>query len=298
MKTKPMAKFDMFLSLKNYLGKNQKKLESIKEIEKAIKKFNGNLSALQSLKSDLQTDLKGLVDKKDKSRNSLINEALPIINILRAYANDSKCKGLKKKIDISKKKLEKMKDLKLSDACKTIWKESRKILNKTLPVDNAESKGTNILNYGLSRTKIDTLDEVNQNFNNACVIYFNAKSEKAKCQKQFESLIKKNEGLLKNKIDLLLTIFENTDPEFYKQYKLARAIEKKAKDKAPVKKAAASQIIVAAKPPVKKPVIPVKASPAKTVARPVQRSRTTPVVKKKPPVPTNPNKPTGQNPVS
>jgi hypothetical protein len=297
MKTKLLAKFNMFLSLKNHLGKNQKRLESIKEIEKAFKKFNSNLADMQGLKGDLETDLKGLVDKKEKGKKTLINEATPIINILRAFANDKKSKDLKKKVNFSKKKLEKIKDLKLSASCKTIWKESRKLLNKSLPADGLEDKAPNILHYGLSRNMIDTLDEVNQNFNNACAIYMTAKSEKQRYEKEFESLVKKNESILKNKLDLLLSVFEQTDPEFYKQYKQIREIEKKPKDKTPVKKeVAAKSIITTVKPPVAKPVSPAKTSPARTTAKPVQKAKT-PVAKKKPPVPTNPNKIGGQNPV-
>ncbi len=293
METKSTQKFTMFLKVKDLLAENQKVWVNVKEIEKAVKKFNKNIVGMKELSAGTRMDLKGIDEKKDKARNALISEAIPVINIIRAYAIEHKNKSLDKKCDIKKQKLVKMKSGKLLDYCKKMIKEARKLYNKSiLLTDKEDAKATeksSILNYGLSVPMIENLKEVNQAFWEICAIYDEARAEKKKFICKFKSLVNCSEKLLSNKLDLLLSMFESGNSEFYTKYRMARKTEKTVTTQN--KKKTDPELKKEAPVTVKKPANKPPARTVKTAVKPAVRSQQikTPVIPGvKKPVPPKP----------
>lgn len=270
MKTKSTEEFNMFLKIKDLLAANHKVWGNIKEIEKAVKKFNRNIDDMKELSPGINMDLKGIADKKDKGKNALVNEAFPVINIIRAYAIEHKNKSLLKKCGSGRQKLEKMKSDKLSDYCKKVIKEARKLYNKSILLTDKENlkqlEKSNILNYGLSVPMIENLKEVNLNFMDARAIYAEAKAEKEKFIYKYQSLAKNNKKILSDKLDLLLSIFEASNNNFYKNYRELRKGEKAKKEKSIKIKGPETKVEVSV--PQKTAVAKEKTVQKKTVARP------------------------------
>jgi hypothetical protein len=270
MKTKSTEEFNMFLKIKDLLAANHKVWGNIKEIEKAVKKFNRNIDDMKELTAGINMNLKGIEEKKDKGKNALVNEAFPVINIIRAYAIEHKNKSLLKKCGAGRQKLEKMKSDKLSDYCKTMIKEARKLYNKSILLTDKENlkqlEKSNILNYGLSVPMIENLKELNLNFMDARAIYAEAKAEKEKFIYKYRSLAKNNKKILSDKLDLLLSIFEASNNNFYKNYRELRKGEKAKKEKSIKIKGPETKVEVSV--PQKTVVAKEKTVQKKTVARP------------------------------
>jgi len=210
--------------------KNEKIWESVKEIVKALHKFDTNIEQMQELHASSNIDLTDLSGKKEECKKALFKEANPIINVLKVYSKDVKDKSLQGKIILKKEKLDDLKDRKMIEYCKTILKESRKHYNNAISGDEKNKTKVqeckSILNYGLSGMMIDNLEEECHNFENAFIVYSETKSHKNKTIQKIKLLAKTNQYILKNKLDLLVSIFETSEADFYKLYKTVRKIKK------------------------------------------------------------------------
>jgi hypothetical protein len=129
---------------------------------------------------------------------------------------------------------------------------------------------------------IDNLEEEYLNFGNAYMIYSEAKWNKNKIIRKFKSLCKKNQNILKDKIDLLVTIFEAAEPEFCKTYKSLRSGAKKVSGTAKIKKSKNTAEKVVKEKVVKTDKIDVKKE--QTLAEIKEITETKIVEKKKAPV--------------
>jgi len=234
MKAKQNNKLDMFNALTAVMESNKKIWSRVKEIEKSYKTFLDGNHKLNILKEDHEKSLEQLIDKKAKARKELILESVPIANVIIAFSLENKHKELEKKCNFSKKELKKAKDLDLVEHSKTIWREAKKLYNKSIATsESSKSKdkanGFNIHNYGLTGQMIDKLEIANVAFIEAHLELKDAILNKKKCGQKIASLIKIGNRILKNKLDLLMSLFKTSDTAFYKKYQDSRTIHKNAK---------------------------------------------------------------------
>lgn len=234
MKAKQNSKLDMFNALTVVMESNKKIWSRVKEIEKSYKTFLEGNNKLNILKEDHEKSLQQLIDKKAKTRKELILESLPIANVIIAFSFENKHKELEKKCNFSKKELKKAKDLDLVEHSKTIWREAKKLYNKSIATsETSKSKdkgnGFNIHNYGLTGQMIDKLEIANVAFIEAHLELKDAILNKKKCGQKISSLLKSGTRILKNKLDLLMSLFKTSDSAFYKKYQESRTIHKNVK---------------------------------------------------------------------
>lgn len=207
------------------------------QLKNVFEKFSENLSRLTVLKTNQEMDLQPLLDVASEKREYLIVLVNPVANIVLAYANDCKKKVLIKKLKLSKNKLTKLNDLDLIENCNIVYKIAKKLYKKSiLDTEKSENKNVSIVDYGLSEKMIVDLNAAKKDFVRSLLALHEARQNKDLMGKQISSVLKKNERLLKNKIDLLLTIFATSNPEFYKTYTEARVILKPEKEKIKSKK--------------------------------------------------------------
>ncbi len=282
MKVKQNNKLNMFNALTLVMDSNKKIWSRVKEIEKAYKSFLDGNNRLNILKEDHEKSLQQLIDKKSDARKNLILESIPVANVIIAFSNENKQKELAKKSNFSKNELKKSKDLDLVEHSKTIWREAKKLYNKSIATsESVKSKDKenafNIHNYGLTGQMIDKLEIANVAFIEAHLELKDAILHKKKCSNKITSIIKANSRILKSKLDLLMSLFKISDPTFYKKYLEARKAHKASKTKtvrADNKKAVhTSETKIEETIPVIKEVSAIKVVPKR-------RSRANPVVKK------------------
>jgi hypothetical protein len=196
------------------------------QLKSVFGKFSENLSHLTTLKTAQEMDLQPLLDAVSEKRESLTILVNPVANIILAYAHDKDEKELIKKLNLSKKKLAKSKDSDLIEKCKTIYKGAKKLYKKSLEKsERSENKAVNIIEYGLSEKMIIDLEAAVKDFIKSRLALHEAILDKDKYGKQITKVLKKNEKLLVNKMDLLLSIFATSNAEFYKTYMDARVIQ-------------------------------------------------------------------------
>lgn len=236
MKTKQSVKLNMFNAVQNVLDENAKVWSEVEKLKQAFGKFKSNNLRLNELKKEQEKDLNPLVSSKSDLRKALTNAAVPLLNVLLAFAHESGDKELLKKFNLSRNKLTKSKDRDLIEKCKSVFKTVEKLYNKS--VNDAEKvdsklKGSkiSILSFGLNEEMLTELENAEKDFIESHLNLRDSIDAKNKYGKKITELIKANERILKTNLDLLVTIFEPTHKEFFNKYAEARIIIKPEKKK-------------------------------------------------------------------
>lgn len=207
------------------------------QLKSVFVKFSENLSRLTALKAEQEMDLQPLLDAVSEKRESLMVLVNPVANITLAYANDHKKKELINKLKLSINKLTTSNDLDLIDNSKVIHKVAKKLIKKSVTeTEELDNKSVNIVDYGLNEKMVIDLNVAKKDFVKSLMALHEATQNKVIMGKQITSILKKNERLLKNKMDLLLTIFATSKTDFYKTYIQTRVIQKSEMTKTKGKK--------------------------------------------------------------
>jgi len=226
MKTKQKNKLNMYNTVLGVMNDHKEIWTKVYQLKNVFEKFAENTINLTALKTEQEKDLQPLVSVMFEKRESLILLCTPVVNIILAYSHDNKEKKLLNKMNVSKDKLAKSKDSDLIEECKTTYKAAKKLYKRSVgEAKNSESKEISILEYGLSEKMIVDLKAAVNDFINSRLALHDAIQGKDKMDKHITTVLKKNGKLLKNKMDLLITIFETSKPDFYKSYMEARVIQ-------------------------------------------------------------------------
>lgn len=233
MKEKQNVRFKMYLEVSGVMEKNVDKWTLVGELKNTYDEFVSNNDKLIELKGEHEKDIRPIINDKTKKREQLINNAVPISNVLQVFAFDKNDKGLAKTINFSRNKLNKSKDSELIDKCNTIWKAAKKLYGKSINTaeqvisNSKKSKqdAPNINGYGLTGQMIDELEEANKLFIDAILALKDAVSHRNKSAKKITEVMKDNDRLLGYKMDRLMTLFETGQKDFYKSYREARTVK-------------------------------------------------------------------------
>ncbi len=264
MKTKQLVKLNMFNALQEVMDKNKPVWSEVEKLKQAFDKFKENNIRLNELKNENEKDLNPVVNAKADLRKTLINSTVPSLNVILAFAHENGDKELLKKFNFSRNKLTKSKDLDLIEKCKSVFKTAEKLFNKSVnDAEKVDSKlkenKIDILSFGLTEEMLAELEKTEKDFIDSHLALRDTIELKNKSAKKITEVIKVNDKLLKNNLDLLLSIFESSHPEFYANYTNARIIPKKEKTEEPVKKVK-----------IKKDELKLKKEPGKNIKEPTE----------------------------
>ena len=196
------------------------------QLKSVFDKLSENLSHLATLKTAQEIDLQPILDTVSEKRESIIVLVNPVANIILAYAHDKNEKKLIKKLNLSKKEMAKSKDSDLIENSSIIYKAAKKLFKKSsTETEKSDKKSVSIVDYGLTEKMISDLDAAKKDFVESLLVLDEAIHNKKMKGKKITSILKKNERLLKNKMDLLISIFETSNPVFYNTYMEARVIQ-------------------------------------------------------------------------
>jgi hypothetical protein len=276
MKNKQVAKLKMFNMVVGAMKKYQLSFQEIPELNKSFEILVENTVKVSSLAKDQEKDLSPISVEKSETKIALINIAVPISNIIIAYAFDIKDKSYKKKVSFSRNKLVKAKDQAVLENCMEIAKSARKLFAEVSSGKGKKDKKPSITLYGLSGQLIDDLEKNIERFQSSLLEQKNAIANRTRCTKELKETFSETESLMNNKIDRLMTIYEIKNATLYKEYVSARVLESVVDDK---------KIAAVKTTPIKAPAKPVvSTSSSKTVASkaPVKTAVTKAVASKTP----------------
>lgn len=237
MKTKQSAKLKMHQAVLEVMNGNEEIWGVVPQLKNVMQVFSENVKAVDELKAEQGKDIKPLIDYKLEKRKELIDLSLPALNVLIVYGHDVKDKELLKKLNFSRNKLTKSKDLDLIEKCKLIHKTAHKFYMKSLETKEAKAENSiDIFGYGLNDKMLEDIEIAEKAFVEALSGLKAGIKDKTFVSQQITLILKENDKLLRNKIDLLISIFETSNPELIKKYTESRIIQKEAKKDEVVKK--------------------------------------------------------------
>jgi hypothetical protein len=227
MKTKQNAKLKMYSAVLDVMNGSEEIWGAVPQLKKVMEVFSENVKTVEKLKTEKGKEIKPLLEYKLEKRKELINSSLPALNVLIVYGHDVNDKELLKKLNFSRNKLTKSKDLDLIENCKLIYKTAHKFYMKSLETKEDETDKTkDIFGYGLNDKMLEDMEIAEKVFIESLSELKVAIKNKTLVSNQITSKLKENDKLLRGKIDLLLSIFEMSNPEFIKKYNESRIIQK------------------------------------------------------------------------
>lgn len=237
MKNKQSAKLKMHHAVLDVMDGSKEIWGVVPQLINVMQVFSENVKAIDEFKAEQGNDIEPLVDYKLQKRKELIDLSLPVLNVLLAYGHDVKDKELLKKLNFSRNKLTKSNDLVLIKNCRLIYKTANKFYMKSLETKESKSKNKiDIFGYGLNDKMLEEIKTAEKAFVESLSGLKVGLKNKNLNGKQITSKLKENDKLLRNKIDLLISIFETSNSELFNKYIESRIIQKETVKEEEVKK--------------------------------------------------------------
>lgn len=204
-------KLRMFESSNLVLKNHSSIFESLADLVTGQQRLEGGIVQIAQYRQIQETDNSGLTETKSDLRSNLIVKIIQLSAALKSYANVTGDKELKTKAGYAKSKL-----LQVSDS--VLYDIGILLVNLATPLQPA------LVNYFVTPEKLEELSNLLADFHAAIpqrrVASSMSKVSTSKIGELFDSLSK----LLKDEIDVLMMLFEESNPDFYKAYKNARII--------------------------------------------------------------------------
>ncbi|MFW5820396.1 MAG: hypothetical protein ACOCWA_03840 [Bacteroidota bacterium] len=226
MKAKLERKISVFGKLYDTLEKNLNKWGNIEQFKSSYDDFVKNLKKLEELIPVSKKDHEGIISDLKRTRAEVNSKIIPVSNLMDLYAQDKNKKSLKKIIDKTRRKLDKLSDSGLSEKVVELADYAEKTIEKE---NDKETKDNKLESYGLSLKHIKELKAENDKFIKLREKLRTQIKASREAYKDIPKLVKENDRIIRNRINKFMSIFRNTDPDFYAAYRLA------VKDEKPVK---------------------------------------------------------------
>ena len=204
-------KFRMFGSVNLVLDNYSQIFAELQDLVFGHQRLKDGLVVLGQNLQIQEADNKGLTDNKSDLRDNLVTRILQLSAALKAHANSTKNKELKAKANYTKSELKTAPDPVLYNI-------------GTLMVSLATPILEDLNKYFVGNDKMDDLNGLLADFNVAIPQKRVANSVSKVSTVNIGELVSSLSILLKEEIDVLMQLFEETQPDFYRAYKNARII--------------------------------------------------------------------------
>lgn len=158
-----------------------------------------------------ETDNSGLTEVKIDLRANVITQVLQLSAALKSYANATNDKELKTKANYSKSDL-------IQSADPVLYDIGILLVNLAVPLQPALSK------YFVTPEKLNEMNSLLADFNAAIPQKRVANSMSKVSTLNISVVFNSMSKMLKEEMDVLMLLFEQAEPDFYKAYKNARSI--------------------------------------------------------------------------
>lgn len=211
MKDQLENKLTMFEAVVSLLDSNTAKLASITALTPVIAEFKDRIAAIKQKDTLANTAQAGNTATKTADEDALIADAVTIASALYALGaatNNDKLKALSK---VSKSSLRALRDTQLA--------------NDVMNIKNlADGNAAELTAYGITSAMIAGLETKAHKFNTSLGNREMGSAVSTSAFAQLDAMFKETDTLLKEQIDKIMVIFQNSDPQFYGEYLECREI--------------------------------------------------------------------------
>ena len=211
------------------LSRHAEVWNKVSKFQAAVDRLISNQEKLVELQALLNKDITAIEKTKNERRKELEDRTMTVVRIMQVFAHDKKKGKLQHKLyHLTYEYIENCLDLELVEISKKIWLIANKFggyaltfeskIKAALDPDNAKAINKFEKEFGLNPEMIKNLEDAILNYIKAVLPYNGEMAEKDKVAIKMKEINKKTKKLLANKIDRLVLMFENKNPDFYKEY--------------------------------------------------------------------------------
>jgi len=178
----------------------------------AFGEFETGISNIHTTRLEQEKDLKGIAEDKMVKEEEMIKQTLGLIGPIVAYANVTSNEPLRQEVDYSKRELEKSRDTILEDKCQIVQ-------------DRANTHSVELIaSYGVTAVQITDHATTITDYHAVIAGPRSAIALRKTQTEVLEELLDSTIGILTDKLDELVVVFQVTSPQFVSDYKNARII--------------------------------------------------------------------------
>ncbi len=205
MTNKQQSKFSMFQALISLLNENKQIWHLVVAFATAFGLFSEKTTLLGDIFRERARKIAGIAGSKRNKRKTLTTQALVISGALRAYASAGGHEELRQAIRYKKGELDKLTEKELVATCQNIYKLALDYKEHLPGFNIAEATLTG---FGMLTTEYEGMKGITRNAISA---------RKALGETQSE-LMADIDSLLADQLDAMIISFQETHPQFYKEY--------------------------------------------------------------------------------
>ncbi|TAJ15488.1 hypothetical protein DMA11_00940 [Marinilabiliaceae bacterium JC017] len=201
----------MFTATISTLNTHQEAITTITALDTSVKDFMLLYGKLTHVQMAQMSGTTGTSELKLKVENDMIKSTIKIANAIYAYAVDNNSPDLKSRVSVTASQLQRLNDQNKKASCMNIY-------------EKANNLAGNLAEYGITPEMILILKSHIDNFVVSIASPRTAIVDRSMATAQLAKLVDDMNLLLREKIDKLMPLLEDTHPEAYQTYKSARII--------------------------------------------------------------------------
>jgi hypothetical protein len=196
-----------------YLTERPAQLNLIAEFPNSLADFIAKVKEIKSLEVARQSATSGKTDSKYLAEDALIKSTANVASSLAAYARKKNLPELKSIVDVSARKLDRMKEVDLIAKCTQIYNEAKKIAI------------TELTGYGLTAEEIEDVKTKADVFTEASGKRNSSVAERSGTGLNIIDLFNEADDILEEELDKFANKFIDSDKAYYDGYYAARNIK-------------------------------------------------------------------------
>lgn len=204
-------KLRMYHVLQRMLTNYKSKWEAVQAIENTFKAFEAYINEIEACNVVSSANTKGETIYKKEIRLQVIERTIEVSSILSALILQTNEQYVGAKLNYSKTKLVKMRDMRLETTCSVIAEQATEHL-------------TLLATAGVTPNDIETLKADIKTFSDLLPLQRHSVTERKVANIKLNDLFAQTDALLKNQLDRLMLRYKQTQPEFYSNYKTSRHV--------------------------------------------------------------------------
>ena len=204
-------KLRMFESVRLVLKNHEQIFNQLPDVLAGQQRLEEGIQQIGRYRQVQETDNSGLTETKTDLRSTLVSREMQLVAALSSHAIRTGNKELKAKVTYTKSKLMQVSDPVLYDI-------GVLLVNQATPLADELSR------YFVTREKLTELSALLDSFHAAIPQHRVASSMSKVSTSNINGLINSISRMLKEEKDILMLLFEESHPDFYRAYKNARII--------------------------------------------------------------------------
>lgn len=201
----------MYHALQSMLANNKSKWEAVQAICNTIQKFEGLLNEIDACSTMTSAGTKGETIYKKEIRLRVIERTVEVSAVLSALILQTNEQYTGAKLDYSKSKLVKMRDMQLETISSVIAEQATEHL-------------TLLATAGVTPNDIEMLKADIKIFSDLLPHQRHLVTERKVTNMKLNDLFVQTDALLKKQLDRLMLRYKQTQPDFYSNYKTSRHV--------------------------------------------------------------------------